>query len=195
MKHKNIVISTIGIILIGIITTLVSIRISTLNSIFPNPTLIQHQLNENIILNDISFTALDCQLINGTQLKQMLPDYVDEVENKDGSKVRDEQIKVILVRAKLENTTSITQTIELVQIYAASLVWANGIDGDLYPRLNPEVKNPMLVTLEPSQEIEVVIPYTMYDFQFSQEVWDNMQYTNFDLVLTFYPDKHFIKLL
>ena len=125
----------------------------------------------------------------------MLPDYVDEVENTDGSKVRDEQIKVILVRAKLENTTSITQTIELVQIYAASLVWSNGIDGDLYPRLNPEVKNPMLVTLEPSQEIEVVIPYTMYDFQFSQEVWDNMQYTNFDLVLTFYPDKHFIKLL
>ena len=53
----------------------------------------------------------------------------------------------------------------------------------------------MLITLEPNQEIEVIIPYTMYDFQFSQEVWDNMQYTNFDLVLTFYPDKHFIKLI
>ena len=195
MRNKKILITTIGIVVVGVITALVSIRISMLNSIFPNPTLIQHQLNENILLNETSFTALDCQLISGTQLKQMLPDYIDEVENKDGSKVRDEQIRVILVRAKLKNTTSITQTIELVQMYAASLVWSNGIDGDLFPRLNSDVKNPMLITLEPNQEIEVIIPYTMYDFQFSQEVWDNMQYTNFDLVLTFYPDKHFIKLL
>ena len=133
-------------------------------------------------------------MIDGKELKQLLPDFEDQVQNSDGSKVSDEQIRELMITMRLINNTGVPQKMLLVQMYAESLIWVNGIDASLYPLLNPEKPNPMEVSLEPYQEIEVTLPYTLYDFQFQSKDWKNIENRTFDITLSFYPEKHIVTL-
>lgn len=194
MRKKTIII--IGMILLIItIITLSSIRIFHLNSRFPNPQIIEHSVGEIINGGETSFQVLDSELLSGADIKQLFPDYIDPVENSDGSKVSDDQIYALFVHAKLINNSNVTQKMVLVQMYAQSLIWFNGIDGRLYPLLNPDAKNPMEISLEPGQEIEVTIPYSMYNFQYTAEDWNNITNRKFELIISFYPEQHIINLV
>ena len=193
MKYKKIILPIVGIV-IALSVILSSIQLYIVNQRFPNANTISHTLNEMINGGNTSLIVMDSQLLDGVQINQLYPEYVDSVLNPDGTQVRPEQIKVLLIHAKLINNTEETQKMTLVQMYAESLIWYNGIDGGLYPLFNPDNPNPIEVTLEPNQEIEVSIPYTMYDFQFQQQDWIDIRSRKFDLCLSFYPDRHIISL-
>lgn len=193
MRNKKIIIPII--VMIILITILSSFRIYNLNKDYPNPVVIEHSLNEKIDGGNISLTVLDSSMVYNSYIKQLFPEYVDYTENSDGTKVTDEQIRVLLIKTKLTNNSDAEQKFSLVQMNAESLIWANGIDGGLYPLLNPDNNNPMGVTIPPNKDIEVILPYTIYDLQFQKKDWEEIDNRHFDLAISYYPVKHIVNLM
>lgn len=193
MKNKKIKTVLISSLIIAALVLSI-VRIYHINQQYPNPKVVNHALNESIRGGDTSLTVQNSELIDGNQLKKLVPEYQEEVINDDGSQLSGEQMRFLLVYIKLTNHTDETQMISLAQINATSLIWTNGIIYDLFVFLNPNKGNPIQIELSPNQEMEVVLPYGLYSLQFKSEDWQNIDNQQFTLVLSRYPTKHIVKL-
>lgn len=193
MKHKKIIYTAAAVILM-LTGVLSGVRIYSLNQQFPNPAVIEHAMQEEIDGGSISLTVVDSILADSAYIKKAVPDYTDTTENPDGTQVSDSQIRTLLVTIELNNRSDEEQEMSLVQMYAESLIWANGIDGGLYPLFNEDSADPMGLQLAPHEKKRVVLPYTLYDLQFQQADWKTIDQRNFRLTLSFYPQKHVVNL-
>lgn len=192
MNYNKAVIPFISLLII--VSGLITVRINILNKTFPNPSIHEHYINEKIDGGEISLTALDSNLAHNSHIKKLFPDYIDYTMNSDGTNVTDEQVRVLLVHVKLTNNTEFDKEMSLVQFTAESCAWANGIDGSLFSLFNKENNNPMGVVVPANSEIELFLPYSMYDFQFNRSEWKYIDNRKFDLVLSNYPVKNIIIL-
>lgn len=191
-KNKKFIIPIICVAVM--LTVLSAIRIYQLNTAYPNPYIAEHSANEIIEGGNISISVVKSKLADGSYINSIFPDYIDRTQNDDGTKVTNEQIRVLLIYTKLINSTNEEQRMSIVQMYAESLVWSNGIDAGLYPLLNPNSNNPMEVVIPANKEVDVIMPYSMYNFQFNETDWKNVDNRNFNLTLSSYPVKHIVKL-
>lgn len=193
MKHKKRIIFAVAVLLTAA-GVLSGMRIYVLNKQFPDPTVIEHAMHEEIDGGSISLAVIDSILADPSYIKKIAPDYMDSTENPDGTKVSDGQIRTLLITVELNNRSDTEQEMSLVQMYAESLIWANGIDGGLYPLFNENSTDPMGVRLKPYEKKRVILPYTMYDLQFQHEDWKQIDQRDFRLTLSFYPEKHVVNL-
>lgn len=193
MRKKLFLVVTIVLICISL-TVISAIRIVSLNEKYPNPTVVNHSVNEEIDGGAISICINKAELLNGNEFIEQVPDYSIEINNSDGTLVSDEQIKVLLVNCCITNNSEDAQTFSLTQMYAETLSWSNGIDGDIFPLINKDYKDPTQVDIEPQQSISFVLPYNMYDFQFQKSEWNEIETKSFDITLSVYPTKHIVVL-
>ena len=175
-----------------------AIRITYLNDIYPNPRIIKHKIGEIIDGGGVSVCVKKSELIGGQEFEDSFKNYTQLVENDDGSVVRGEQYKVLLIYMDITNQTSETQNISVAQMYAETLTWTNGIDAEIFGMLNKDENNfvdPQCLEIEPDQNKNIVLTYIMYDFQFQKNDWEEVKISNFDLSLSRYPVKHIVNLL
>lgn len=170
------------------------LRIVRLNRLYPSPEIVSHRIGEEIRGGDVVLTFTDYKLTSGAAFRKVLPDYTDPVMNADMTAIRDEQRYVLTAYVKVENQSREEKTVSLVQINAESLSWANGIDGGLFPRLNADNHDPMRISLQPGEAREIVLPYSLYDFQFPKKEWAEIENRAFDLTLSFYPVRNIVLL-
>lgn len=186
------------LLLLGIIITVLAVlstfRIINLNQAYPNPAIFSHKMGNQIKGGDIALTFYDFQLKSGVAFRQSYPDYNDNVLNKDMTPVRDDQRYVLSVNVNVKNESDKEAKISLVQICAESLSWSNGIDGELYRLVNPTSRDPMRIVLQPYEEKEITLPYTLYALQFSEKDWKDIEQRCFDLVLSYYPVRNIVIL-
>jgi frataxin-like iron-binding protein CyaY len=191
-KSKMIMVIT-GLILISALM-FASIGIYRINKQYPNAQIVEHNLDEVIKGGNTSISVQSGELIDGAHLKELAPDFTEAIKNEDGSDLKSDQVRVLMVHLKLHNNTDEPQTMTLVQLIAESLIWANGIENEIYQMLNPGKGNLVNMQLNPNQEIEIVLPYMMYHFQFQPRDWEKIDERRFDLVLSQYPVKHIVRL-
>jgi len=193
MIKKNIIVPVACLLFVALVIFSV-LKISALNKKFPNPIVIEHAMNEAIKGGETSLAVQSYDLLNGSQLRKLLPDYEEVIKNSDGSSLKDDQVRYLLVHIKLINNSDEIQKMMIANIVAESLIWANGIDAEIYMDLNIGKGSPMSIELQPKQELEVIVPYSMYSFQFQAKDWKNVDNRAFDLSLSTYPKKHIITL-
>lgn len=186
-----IVASYIGTIVILLFSVF---RIIKINKLYPNPQVSTHELGDRILEGDITLCFQNYQLLSGNEFRKLYPTYNDDILNYDMTPVKDEQRYVLMVTVQIENITDEEKIVSLVQIYAESLAWSNGIDGNLFPIVNEICNDPMRIALCSEETMEIVLPYSLYDFQFQAKSWENIANKKFDLTLSFYPIRNIVIL-
>ncbi len=196
IRKKFFMVLLIVVIVLAIIFSV--IRITYLNNTYSNPQIIEHKIGEFIDGGGVSVCVKKSKLIGGQEFEERFKNYTQLVENDDGSVVRGEQYKVLLIYMDITNQTSETQNISIAQMYAETLTWTNGIDAEIFGMLNKDESNfvdPQCLEIEPDQNKNIVLTYIMYDFQFQKNDWEEVKISNFDLSLSRYPVKHIVNLL
>lgn len=182
------------ILLISIVAILSAIRIYEINKKYPNPEMISYDIGEEIDGGDVSINVTKTELLNGEQIKEIVPNYTEQVKDKNGKNIKENQALYLLVHMKLINNSDKEQSMQVAKFVAESKAWSNGIHGELFQKLNNKHKSPVNIKIDSKSEQEIIIPYVMYNFQFSDKSWKNIKNRQFELVLARYPYKHIIIL-
>lgn len=192
--NKKIFLILASCVLALVVLILSVFRIVEINRLYPDPQIITHNLGDRISGDGITLCFQDYQLLSGNEFRKLYPTYNDDVLNYDMTPVKDEQRYVLMVNVQIENNTDEERITSLVQIYAESLAWANGIDGNLFPVVNEAYKDPMRVELHSGETVDIILPYSLYDFQFPAKSWNDIEKRTFDLTLSFYPTRNIVLL-
>lgn len=191
---KKIVTIFVSLIICFAVIAFSAIRIFNLNIRYPSPTVVTHKMHELVNGGNVSVCVNRCELLGGSEIKKQFPNYTDETENPDGTKVTGKQIKTLLIYIIVKNNTSKIQSLSFAQMYAELHTWSNGIEPEIYQLLNKNQQDPTRVDIAPNKTVSFVLPYTMYDFQLKNSEWNNLKVNQFDLTLSAYPTKHVILL-
>lgn len=167
-------------------------RFSVLNKEYPNPSVMVYQEGEQIQGGDIVITVTDSELVSMEQVLKMAPDIQNQVTDKTGEPLKNEQKKILLVTVKINNISDTQQTMSLVRFVAQSQAWANGMDFESYCKLN-DVQEAAII-LEAGEQREMVMPFYLYEIQFTGDRFYKMGDRDFQLVLSTYPVKNIVEL-
>lgn len=171
-----------------------AIRIHNLNQQYPAPSILSHALNEKFDAGSVFFCFSNGSLTRGDAFHEEFPDYQDIVTNRDGSTVRDTQYYILRTQLEIENPSDAPVQVYLGQIRAESLDWSNGIDLTLFQLQNAERNDPTRIMVEANSTVQLTLSYILYDFQFKPPVWSSIETRDFDLVLSYYPERHIVPL-
>lgn len=189
------IIFTIGAVLFVLLSAALFLsRFTYINKKYPNPQIVTHQIGETILGGDVSLLFSDYELYSGERFRKVLPDYQDSVMNEDMSQIKDSQKYVLVASVSIENKSTEEKTISLVQITAESVSWSNGIDGEIFALLNEGAKDPMNIHLQPGEKKDLLLPYSIYEFQFQERQWENIESRDYNLVLSYYPVRNIVSL-
>lgn len=162
------------------------------NRLYPNPEKGMYSLGEEISYHDFKLKVNSCEMLRLEDFLGEHPDFQAQLESlkylEPGA-----QANVMLVSMDISNTSDTEKYIELYDFTAESLDWFNGADMELFNLLNGNEVS-LQPTLSPQQKISVVLPYYMYDFQFSQNAWEDIGNRSFQLVYQLYPVKNGVRV-
>ena len=190
MKNRMVIIGITDFAIAAVI--LLGFKIYMINQKYPNPKIITYNQEEEIKGGDITVTIQKSQLLSYEQLKEIAPEYQNNVTNTDGTSLDKSQTKTLLLELKIVNTSDEEQTMSVANFIAQSSAWSNGWDYDLFLQMNNgESPN---VNLLPYEEKVIKIGYNMYDFQFKDNDWKFVNEREFYIIVSVYPVKNMIKL-
>lgn len=178
----------IGIILF-ILLIAFSIRTISLSKQYPTPKIVR--IDKGQILN---YVQCDLDIIDtyiGTMDDFGLEAYsINNYSVSDNAPLDDE--RCILVKMHVKNIGETPADFIPTNFYIQSGAIQNGLDLLAFYEINKENMPP--VTFEPGYEQDVYLPYTLIDFQLTNDHWRNIENLSFDLVIVTYPTKYVMTL-
>jgi len=172
------------------LTFLVGYRYTSLNSLYPNPSVVSVKLGEQLEINGYTFSVDNWNRYNGAYVRELLPGYVMMTDDY-GNVYSDEKVRVIITEMKIENNTGKDTVLDLTSFAFESGAWHNQWDAVLFEKLNP--LNPSIyLELKKGQSKVITFPIHMYEFQFNKSDWKNIENREFSIVFSTYPVKHVI---
>lgn len=181
VKSRFSIIMIIGIV---ILTTLFIIRFRYINSKYPQPIIQEYNLNEIIRYEGCEIVVQECQWLSDDEIRAL------DVEK---GVFPDDEIKAILVKILVRNTSEKQKSIESYAFEVESLDWHNGLMLDLSKAINGE-NSSFHLNLEPGEEVTRILAYSMIPLQFNDSEWDNVEKREYKLVISLYPVKNEIIL-
>lgn len=155
------------------------VRIRTINKDYANPQIMTIENGKSVKINKLSMSA--------TKILIDKPDkgiYKQNLQNESTT---------ITIELNVKNETTETQRFPIYLFYLQSEAWTNGIDRELFFRMNQE-ETSMEIEVEEGAEQVYKLPYICASNQMSIEKWNHIQYEPFQLVLFQYPQKLVLKL-
>lgn len=168
-----------------LILLIIAVRYNDVNQKFQGANTIEKNIDEIMEVNrDVIIKVEDISLC---EVEKYNENVTQNIRNLGG------RAKVVTVETKLQNISSQNVKVEFYTFVLQNKVWSNGINPELFFELNPENVN-MNTLLEANSEIFVKLPYVIYDFQVKEKQWEELEATQFDLVLSVYPDRKVIHM-
>lgn len=162
------------------------------NEQYPNPNVENHSIGDEIQYREFILQVNHFEKLPMADLLKKNPDFQERLTALDYISP-DTQVYVMLVSLDIQNNGGVEKYIELYDFTAESLDWFNGVDMELFNLLNKENIS-LQPTLTPEEKISVILPYYIYDFQFTKNDWKEIDNRAFDLVYQLYPVKKSIRV-
>lgn len=96
------------------------------------------------------------------------------------------ELKMLLVETEFYNKDKEEHVVEAYNYYIETLGYCNGVGMEGYSMIN---KKDMAFTLKAKQKEEIILPYTIFDFQFRKNRWKKIEKEKFYLTGSWYPVK------
>lgn len=169
------------LILIICLSVLFIVRYNSLNNKYPPATTVQYQINEPVKYSNFEITMTGYKMMDKAELQELGSIY-------DNIKYDNKDIKSIVTTIKISNTSNKSEVLEVYPFTLESVGFSNGINFELFLALNGENKtlNPQL---KAGDEVELHLPFTLIEKQFTKLAWTNIPDRQFELVLSLYPEK------
>jgi len=173
------------IIVLVIVAVLSSIRLISLNSKYPSPSVDRYPVNHFAPYNQFELK------ITGSEFMDV--NTVNEVFKEEISFGQD--IKCIIVDLTVKNSGEQKKQIEIYNFILESLAWKNGINLAAFMQINEDNDNATLApTLESGESLSLKLPFTMINDNFKQNQWSEVENRKYSLVYNLYPTKQIIDL-
>lgn len=193
-KHKIKII--VGFVICIIVCIAYRHRYQAVNAQLKNPETQEYTIGELVEFQDdflINYTMKGYALkVNQAEIltyEQFLDKYNAEDEyTYVPDKIYD--IEVTLKNINAEDTTGIN----LSEFYVQGAAVCAGIDTNLCGVANPDFGGAYEIALRTGTEIIVHIPFALYEENFRDDVWDNLDNFDMNFVATLYPTKKVIHL-
>ena len=191
----------IGVVLVGALglMALLWCRIEVVNEERPDRIVQQHNCGESIDLRyfiregveqgEMKAKVRNAEGKNLSSMQSEMPDYQNQfIENN----VADD-LYAILVQMEIENSSDAVKSFPMYEFTIQQKSVFAVLDPDLYQRLNGA--SDLVVTLEPGQKTNVVLPFCMYPNQFDNNSdWEELGSSKFQIILSLYPIKNIVEL-
>jgi hypothetical protein len=184
----------IAVVVVAALLTAAALRIAQINTRFPNPTVVEHQLGETFMVEGVEFRITDVCLIGYAEMKKTVPSYEIEFLDEQQNPFEPSRLRFLLVGMDVRRVSQGSPSFSLTWSYVQSRAWRNGFDHNLFRNLNEgkEVSS----ALDGSETARLVLPYTMTDTQFkSQADWETVEDRPFDLIVSTYPVENIVHVL
>ena len=162
------------------------------NKQYPNPAIEICPFGKETEYNGFTLKVNSFNMLSIPEFLEKYPNFQKQLESLNYFEPGT-QANVMLISMNISNTADMEKHIELYDFTAESLDWFNGADMELFNLLNGNDIS-LQPTLSPNQKISVIMPYYMYNFQFSQDVWEDIGNRSFHLVYQLYPVKKEIRV-
>ncbi|MCH4184745.1 MAG: hypothetical protein LKF61_04580 [Eggerthellaceae bacterium] len=173
----------------------IAARMYYVNNAAPPHQIISYKLNDYVSLREIDETS-DIQIASKEYALFTIDEYQHRFGKIDESVLSQNQTcdtKILVLKMSALNKGPQENQTNLCLYSVQQDAWVNGVDLLLYMPLN-KAKSAN-ITLQPNEERTVLLPYSMYDFQFGfNDNWIHINENPFELVLKTYPNKVFIAL-
>lgn len=185
MKRKKLFVF-IALLVSICVFALSGIRIFKLNSDYPQAQIVCAKNNETLIIDDVEVKKLSTEFIpyekisNNKDLKFVM----DSAENKE--------VNLVKATINIKNLTNHEVVFPLYDVSLASVSWSNGIDLEAFMFFNDNQS--LKIQLKPNENVDVILPYSMSEIQFSNADWNTVESRKYNLVFSLYPYKRMIAL-
>jgi hypothetical protein len=196
MKKNHKIKIVVGIVSCVIICSAYGWRYQTVNAQLKNPEIQEYSMGDWIEFQDdflINYTMKGYALkVNQAEIltyEQFLNKYhVEDEYTYVPDKIYD--VEVTLKNINAEDTTGIN----LSEFYVQGVAVCAGIDTNLCSVANPDFGGAYTIALRTGAEIIVHMPFALYEENFSDDVWDDLNHFDMNFVATLYPTKKVIHM-
>jgi hypothetical protein len=195
LKNRNIKIS-VGIVFCLILLCAYGWRYQVVNAQLQNPEIQEYDMGERIEFQD-DFLINDTMkgyaiTVNQAEIltyEQFLEKYHAEDEyTYVPDKIYDVEVTLKNINAK--DTTGIN----LSEFYVQGVAVCAGIDTNLCSVANPNFKGAYAIALRAGTELIVHMPFALYEENFRDDVWDDLDHFDMNFVATLYPTKKVVHM-
>lgn len=191
-KRKGICIALAGICVLAAYGG----RILAVNQKWENAPVEYYQKTEEVYMEKDILMDFTMEGYSAAVNEAQVMDYSEFLEKYNGKdeysnvpeKVYD--ISVTIRNADAEDTTGIN----LTDFYIQGVAACESINMDLYHIANPQLANTYAIALRKNSEIELHLPFNLWEVNFRKKTWENLTDYPMFLVVTLYPVKKMISL-
>ena len=149
----------------------------------------KYEENQEFTYQNVTFTIKDFAVM---QHKEFVDTFDIDEGKIDVYMDGEEKDAVFTLFARNDTSTPVE-----VNILELMLLETNGWSGytdllGLFREMNPTQNG--ILQLKPEEDIEVLIPYTLYDYSFTKESFEKLETMPFSVVLSLYPVKTIVEL-
>lgn len=163
------------IMIISMLILLIGIQYIHINTVYCEPKKEEYLMGESFNYRGVEVSVTDSVMMESKDISELLKG------------------KAIVVTIILKNNSEETKKVESDFFQVQCLDWNNGMSYEVFMALNGTDVSPN-VTLNPGEEVALKLPYSLYDFQFPKDRWDNIVNEDFKLTLEVYPVKRTVNL-
>ncbi|MDR0914055.1 MAG: hypothetical protein LBM65_02670 [Oscillospiraceae bacterium] len=182
--------ATIALLTVGVV------QFISVNAQYPNTKLYSHHINEEIKAGAVSVTFTGNKLYTYDEFKkQVLPDYQSRYLSL-GNTTDSYKEYHMLVNITLKNNSDTTQTFPLGSKFTLeTYISAHAMDANLFFELNKDIlSSSNSFKLPAHSQTSMVLPYNFNTLNTPKKLIDNVYATQFDVTVSYYPEKHFVLL-
>lgn len=185
MKKRKVLLAVTGILaILGIA------RYKILNARYPDPTVHIAEAGEEISFDNYSFKLKDWKWSDGTIVDDILPGY-ELLVYSDGKEYPAEKEKIALATIEIGKNEEDDSYLDLRSIAFEMGAWHNQWDIELFEALNGD--DSLEINLNVGEKREIILPIIMYNFQFTEKEWENIEKNKVNIVLACYPSKYVLQ--
>lgn len=184
-----------------IVAFLYGSRVQQVNAAYPERHAYAYSLGEEAVyanrnlssgeseIGAISITAHSSTLCDYEEVKELAPGYTDSIVDEN----RSLGMSALVVDVTVSNGSEDPQQFSPSDCRAQSGAWMNGLYVPLYMIINGAPSS--AIELEQNQSVSLRLIYLIYSSQVNNSrEWERFGQRSFQLVLSLFPDKHYIDL-
>lgn len=160
------------------------LRIIHVNDKYKTPSVITYNQGEELTGKNLKFQVTESRLMDKEEFES---EYCEFDENDENRELLNKEMKVLIVDFKIDNIGQNISEFVFFDFVAQSGAWANGWSLEMYRKLNDYNSNSIEIAPGESKELKLV--FCMYDIQFKNSSWNNIENRKFYIVVDCYPVK------
>lgn len=178
MKRKVAVIILLGI------TVMFFFQVRRINKSYAATKIEQYNKKDIVKSNGIEITINKYEMLVPKEVKKRYKNFKNDFPDND--------YRVVMLDIIYKNTTKETKVVDVFGYYLETCGWTNGVMLELFDVVNKDKE--VSFKTKPGEKIEIKVPFIMYDMQFQEKTWENIDKEKFDYAISLYPIKRYIRV-